>query len=218
MQLLLLCMCCFVLYACNGATHTASKLQGTIDMDSINHTFTDTTAIATFGAGCFWCVEAVFQDLNGVYSVESGYMGGTKTDPSYQEVCSGNTGHAEVCRIIYDPRIITFKELLEVFWQTHDPTTLNMQGNDIGSQYRSAIFYYNKAQLMEAEFYKQQLDALKAFSSSIVTTLETASIFYKAEDYHQSYFNQNGDQSYCSYIIKPKVEKFKKVFAKKLKH
>ncbi|MFM8457214.1 MAG: peptide-methionine (S)-S-oxide reductase MsrA [Ignavibacteria bacterium] len=184
---------------------------------SITPEFTDTTAVATFGAGCFWCVEAVFQDLNGVYSVESGYMGGKKQDPTYKEVCTGMTGHAEVCRIIYDPRILTFKDLLEVFWQTHDPTTLNRQGNDVGTQYRSAIFYYSEEQKNEAEFYKSELDKSGAFSDPIVTTLEKVDRFYPAEDYHQNYYNQNGDQPYCAFVIKPKVEKFKKAFSSRLK-
>jgi len=184
---------------------------------SITPEFSDTTAVATFGAGCFWCVEAVFQDLNGVYFVESGYMGGKKQDPTYKEVCTGMTGHAEVCRIIYDPRILTFKELLEVFWQTHDPTTLNRQGNDVGTQYRSAIFYYSEEQKKEAEFYKSELDKSGAFSDPIVTTLEKVDRFYPAEDYHQNYYNQNSDQPYCSFVIKPKVEKFKKAFSSRLK-
>ncbi len=184
---------------------------------SIKPEFTDTTAVATFGAGCFWCVEAIFQDLNGVYSVESGYMGGEKKDPTYKEVCTGTTGHAEVCRIVYDPRLLTFKDLLEVFWQTHDPTTLNKQGNDAGTQYRSAIFYYSEDQKKEAEFYTSELDKSGAFSDPIVTTLEPVDTFYPAEEYHQNYFNQNGDQPYCSFVIKPKVEKFKKAFSSRLK-
>ena len=184
---------------------------------SIKPEFTDTTAVATFGAGCFWCVEAIFQDLNGVYSVESGYMGGEKKDPTYKEVCTGTTGHAEVCRIVYDPRLLTFKDLLEVFWQTHDPTTLNKQGNDAGTQYRSAIFYYSEDQKKEAGFYTSELDKSGAFSDPIVTTLEPVDTFYPAEEYHQNYFNQNGDQPYCSFVIKPKVEKFKKAFSSRLK-
>ena len=184
---------------------------------SIKPEFTDTTAVATFGAGCFWCVEAIFQDLNGVYSVESGYMGGEKKDPTYKEVCTGTTGHAEVCRIVYDPRLLTFKDLLEVFWQTHDPTTLNKQGNDAGTQYRSAIFYYSEDQKKEAEFYTSELDKSGAFSDPIVTTLEPVDTFYPAEEYHQNYFNQNGDQPYCSFVIRPKVEKFKKAFSSRLK-
>ena len=144
-------------------------------------------------------------------------MGGEKKDPTYKEVCTGTTGHAEVCRIIYDPRLLTFKDLLEVFWQTHDPTTLNRQGNDAGTQYRSAIFYYSEDQKKESEFYKSELGKSGAFSDPIVTTLEPVDTFYPAEDYHQNYFNQNGDQPYCSFVIKPKVEKFKKVFSSRLK-
>ena len=202
------------LASCKAETSQTHIL--TEDM-SIKPEFTDTTAVATFGAGCFWCVEAIFQDLNGVYSVESGYMGGEKKDPTYKEVCTGTTGHAEVCRIIYDPRLLTFKDLLEVFWQTHDPTTLNRQGNDAGTQYRSAIFYYSEDQKKESEFYKSELDKSGAFSDPIVTTLESVDTFYPAEDYHQNYFNQNGDQPYCSFVIKPKVEKFKKAFSSRLK-
>lgn len=202
------------LASCKAETSQTHIL--TEDM-SIKPEFTDTTAVATFGAGCFWCVEAIFQDLNGVYSVESGYMGGEKKDPTYKEVCTGTTGHAEVCRIIYDPRLLTFKDLLEVFWQTHDPTTLNRQGNDAGTQYRSAIFYYSEDQKKESEFYKSELDKSGAFSDPIVTTLEPVDTFYPAEDYHQNYFNQNGDQPYCSFVIKPKVEKFKKAFSSRLK-
>lgn len=195
-----------------------SSIQNNNSQDkTMKAEFTDTTAVATFGAGCFWCVEAIFQDLKGVYSVESGYMGGEKQDPTYKEVCTGTTGHAEVCRIVYDPRMLTFRELLEVFWQTHDPTTLNRQGNDIGTQYRSAIFYYSDEQKQEAEFYKTQIDKSGAFDDPIVTTLEQADVFYPAEDYHQNYFNQNGDQPYCAFVIKPKVEKFKKVFSSRLK-
>ena len=208
-----------LLLICSLASCTAETSQTHISKEdmSITPEFTDTTAIATFGAGCFWCVEAVFQDLKGVYSVESGYMGGEKEQPTYKEVCTGTTGHAEVCRIIYDPRILTYKDLLEVFWQTHDPTTLNRQGNDVGTQYRSAIFYYSDEQKREAEHFKTLIDKSGAFSDPIVTTLEKADIFYPAEDYHQNYFNLNGDQPYCAFVIKPKVEKFKKVFSSKLK-
>ncbi|MBM4174393.1 MAG: peptide-methionine (S)-S-oxide reductase MsrA [Ignavibacteria bacterium] len=206
----------FCLLASCNAEHTKTQINSIENME-IKPEFTDTTAVATFGAGCFWCVEAIFQDLKGVYSVESGYMGGDTQDPTYKEVCSGMTGHAEVCRIIYDSRILTFKDMLEVFWQTHDPTTLNRQGNDIGTQYRSAIFYYSDEQKKEAEYYKQEIDKSGAFSDPIVTTLEKASTFYPAEDYHQNYFNQNGDQPYCAFVIKPKVDKFKKAFSSRLK-
>jgi peptide-methionine (S)-S-oxide reductase len=172
---------------------------------------------ATFGAGCFWCVEAVFQDLKGVQSVVSGYAGGTVKNPTYKQVCTGTTGHAEVCQISYDPAIITFPELLEVFWKTHDPTTLNRQGNDVGTQYRSAIFYHNVEQKRLAERYKKDLDASGAFQNPIVTEIVPVTNFYKAEDYHQDYFNQNGNQGYCQFVIRPKLEKFRKVFHDKLK-
>jgi len=175
------------------------------------------TDTATFAAGCFWCVEAVFQELNGVISVTSGYSGGSVKNPSYREVCNGTTGHAEACNIIYDPAKISFDELLEVFWKTHDPTTMNRQGNDEGKQYRSAIFYHNETQKELAEKYKKELDASEAFSASIVTEISPYINFYKAEDYHQSYFNENGEESYCRYVIQPKVDKFRKVFKDKLK-
>ncbi len=172
---------------------------------------------ATFGAGCFWCVEAVFQQLKGVQSVKSGYMGGKIKNPTYREVCSGLTGHAEVCQIVYDPKEITYKDLLEAFWQSHDPTTLNRQGADVGTQYRSAIFYHNAEQQKEAEFYKQKLNEEKAFANPIVTEIAVASEFYVAEDYHQNYYNENGEAPYCQFVIAPKLEKFKKAFADKLK-
>lgn len=175
------------------------------------------TAVATFGAGCFWCVEAVFMDLKGVISVVSGYSGGHVENPTYKQVCSGDTGHAEVVQITYNPGEISFEELLEVFWKTHDPTTLNRQGNDVGPQYRSVIFYHNEEQKQLAETYKQKLDASGAFKDPIVTEVVPFEKFYKAEDYHQNYFNQNEFQPYCSFVIRPKVEKFRKVFGNKLK-
>ena len=178
-----------------------------------------TTALdtATFASGCFWCVEAVFQELKGVQSVVSGYTGGSVANPSYEEVCSGSTGHAEACQIAYDPKIISYPELLEVFWKTHDPTTLNRQGNDSGTQYRSAIFYHTEEQKKLAEHYKRELDSSGAFDAPIVTEIVPFTKFYKAENYHQNYFNEHGAKPYCIFIIKPKVEKFKKVFKDKLK-
>jgi peptide-methionine (S)-S-oxide reductase len=173
---------------------------------------------ATFGAGCFWCVEAQFQLLDGVISVSSGFSGGTIKNPAYREVCMGTTGHAEVCEIIYDPTKISYDELLAAFWQTHDPTQLNRQGNDVGTQYRSVIFYHNELQKALAEKYKKELDAAGAWTKPIVTEISPAAPFYKADDYHQNYFNGNGEQPYCQYVIQPKVEKFKKVFKEKLKH
>ena len=175
------------------------------------------TDTATFGAGCFWCVEAVFQDLEGVISVASGYEGGKISKPTYKEVCSGLTGHAEVIELVYDPSKISYKELLEVFWQSHDPTTLNRQGNDAGTQYRSVIFYHNEEQKNLAEKYKSELNAAKAFDKPIVTEITPASAFYKAENYHQDYYNLNGSEPYCTFVIKPKVDKVKKVFGDKMK-
>lgn len=175
------------------------------------------SALATFGGGCFWCVEAVFLEMRGVLVVESGYEGGHVVAPTYQQVCVGNTGHAEVCRIQYDPSAVTYEELLEVFWKTHDPTTLNQQGADVGTQYRSVIFYHNEEQKMLAEKYKQKLDAAHVFSNPIVTEISPAQTFYKAEDSHQNYFARNPFGGYCAAVVRPKVEKFKKVFPDKVK-
>lgn len=172
---------------------------------------------ATFAAGCYWCVEAVFQKLKGVEAVRSGFMGGKVKDPSYQQVVSGLTGHAEVIQFEFDPEVIRYSELLEVFWTTHDPTTLNRQGADVGTQYRSAVFYHNEQQKDLAEKYKQQLNDEKVFPSPIVTEVTQASEFYEAEDYHQNYFNRNPNQPYCRAVIPPKLEKLKKVFADKLR-
>lgn len=173
---------------------------------------------ATLGAGCFWCVEAVFQELKGVISIKSGYMGGHVDNPSYKAVCTGTTGHAEVAQIVYDPEVITFAELLQVFWKTHDPTTLNRQGNDVGTQYRSAIFYHNDEQRKQAEHYKKEVDESEAYPAPLVTEISPKTTFYVAEDYHQNYYNDNPNQGYCTYVIQPKVEKFRKAFASKLKN
>lgn len=181
-------------------------------------TVTNGLDTATFGAGCFWCVEAIFQRVKGVISVESGYMGGTVKNPTYREVCTGRTGHAEVCQLTYDPSVISFDELLEIFWQTHDPTTLNRQGADVGTQYRSVIFYHSEFQKQRAEYFKDKLNQEKAFDAPVVTEISPASAFYKAEDYHQNYYNLNPNQGYCTFVIAPKLEKFKKVFSNKLKN
>jgi peptide-methionine (S)-S-oxide reductase len=175
------------------------------------------TDTATFGAGCFWCTEAQFQQLDGVLHVESGFSGGKEPRPTYKEVCTGETGHAEVCNIVYDPSKISFDELLAAFWTCHDPTQLNRQGNDVGTQYRSVIFYHNHEQREKAEDYKKKLNDEKAFTKPVVTEVSPFIAFYKAEDYHQNYYSQNGEQPYCHYIIGPKVEKFRKVFKGKLK-
>ena len=173
--------------------------------------------IATLGAGCFWCVEAVFQRLEGVIKVESGYAGGKVKNPTYEEVCTGSTGHAEVAQITFDPKVVSFKEVLDVFWKTHDPTTLNQQGNDHGTQYRSAIFYHNAEQKKIAEEYKKELEAAKVWDDPIVTEITGFDQFYKAEDYHQNYYNQNSYKPYCMVVINPKLNKFRKEFSKKLK-
>ncbi len=185
--------------------------------ENLNSTGQPELAVATFGAGCFWCVEAVFQRLDGVVSVESGYEGGLLEDPTYQQICSGTTGHAEVCRIKYDPARVSFAELLKVFFKTHDPTTLNRQGNDTGTQYRSVVFYHDDEQKRLAEKTKKELDAAGIWRDPIVTEISPTTKFYKAENYHQNYFNANGQQPYCRLIIQPKVAKFNKVFADKVK-
>lgn len=172
---------------------------------------------ATFGSGCFWCVEAVFQALKGVESVIPGYSGGKIANPTYREVCSGLTGHAEVVQIEYDESMITFKELLEVFFKTHDPTTLNQQGADKGTQYRSAIFYHNENQKKIAEETILQLNEAGAYNNTIVTEVVELKMFFEAEDYHKNYFLNNPEQAYCRMVVQPKVKKFKQVFANKLK-
>lgn len=188
-------------------------MQNTNELQSSEH-----IEIATFGAGCFWCVEALFQDLKGVHQVASGYSGGTVQNPTYKQVCEGTTGHAEVIQISFDPSVISFTELLEVFWGVHDPTTLNRQGNDVGTQYRSVIFYHSEEQKTLAETYKKRLNDEKIWDQPVVTSIDPFVTFYKAEDYHQDYYNLNKESnSYCSLVITPKIEKFKKVFGEKLK-
>jgi len=172
---------------------------------------------ATFGAGCYWCVEAIFQQLKGVDTVVSGFTGGTVKNPSYEAVCNGTTGHAEVIQITYDPKIISFKELLEVFWSSHDPTTLNRQGYDVGTQYRSAIFYHSEEQKKLAEEYKKKLNEENAFDNPVVTEISAFDVFYTAKADHQNYYNNNKSQGYCRMVIAPKLEKFEKVFKDKMK-
>lgn len=170
-------------------------------------------AIATFGGGCFWCVEAVFQELKGVHSVKSGYMGGHTKNPTYEDICTGKTGHAEVIRIEYDPDEISFEKLLQVHWATHDPTTLNRQGWDVGTQYRSAIFYHDETQKQLAEKLKQKIDEARVYRNPLVTEITAASKFHEAEDYHQDYFRNNPNVPYCDANIPPKLEKLRKLFA-----
>ena len=172
---------------------------------------------ATFGSGCFWCVEAVFELLDGVESVESGYCNGSVPNPSYEDVCTGRTGHAEVIRLTYDPSVISFEELLEVFWNSHDPTTLNQQGADYGTQYRSGVYYHSEEQKQLALAYKKKLNDEKVFDDPVVTEVVKAAEFYPAEEYHQDYFTLNPTKGYCRAVINPKVDKVRKVFADKLK-
>lgn len=167
---------------------------------------------ATLGAGCFWCVEAIFQQIKGVDTAISGYMGGRIARPTYKEVCSGLTGHVEVVQITFDPAIVPYERLLEVFWKTHDPTTPNRQGADEGTQYRSVVFYHSNEQKLTAEKIKEAFNASKVFDAPVITGVEPASEFYKAEDYHQNYFRENGEQPYCRAVVRPKVEKFEKLF------
>ncbi len=172
---------------------------------------------ATFAAGCFWCVEAQFQQLKGVDTVVSGFIDGHVANPTYKAVCTGTTGHAEACNIVYDPAVISFDELLAAFFTAHDPTQLNRQGNDIGTQYRSGIYYHNDVQKDKATYYIQRLNEEHAYDNPIVTEVKPYTTFYVAEDYHQDYYNQNSGEGYCRMVIQPKLEKFKKVFAEKLK-
>ncbi len=172
---------------------------------------------ATFGAGCFWCIEACYQDLEGVISVTSGYSGGPLENPTYKQVCEGNTGHAEIARIVYDDERVSFDELLEVFWFVHDPTQLNRQGNDVGTQYRSVIFYHDEIQKELAIKYKQKLTQDQVWEKPIVTMVEPLTNYYPAEDYHNNYFALNPGNPYCNAVVRPKVEKFRKIFATRLK-
>ena len=198
----------------SSCTQDQHKYSMKNDSNGTNIIRTDT---ATFGTGCFWCTEAVFQQVNGVLKVTSGYSGGHVVNPTYEQICDKNTGHAEVIQIVYDPAQISYDELLEVFWQTHDPTTLNRQGNDVGPQYRSVVFYHNDEQKEKAEHYKEDLDKSGCWSEKIVTAIEPYKNFYVAENYHQNYYNNNGEQPYCHFVVRPKGEKFQKVFKSKLR-
>ena len=196
-----------------------NKIKSTENLEkknimNINNSDLDT---ATLGTGCFWCTEAILERVNGVVSVISGYSGGNIANPTYEEVCEGTTGHAECTQITFDPSIISYDELLEIFWKTHDPTTLNKQGKDVGTQYRSVIFYHNNEQKQKAEYYKQKLTDEKIWDKPIVTEITKFEKFYPAENYHQEYYENNPNQGYCVYVITPKVEKFEKIFNDKLK-
>jgi peptide-methionine (S)-S-oxide reductase len=207
-----------------GSVFTACGQNGAAANPSTDHSqktnvMSDNPVLdtATFGAGCFWCVEAQFQMLDGVISVTSGYSGGTVKNPAYREVCNGTTGHAEVVQVVYDTTKLSYDEMLEAFWHTHDPTQLNRQGNDVGTQYRSVIFYHNEEQKKKAEHYKQQMNEKNTWGKPVVTEISAFTTFYKAEDYHQNYYKQNGNEGYCQYVVRPKVEKFREVFKEKLK-
>ncbi|PSL48164.1 peptide-methionine (S)-S-oxide reductase [Chitinophaga niastensis] len=205
-----ICLIATALFAC--AQHKKDKVPG--DMEVSNNV---KTATATFGGGCFWCTEAQFQELEGVIKVESGYAGGAVPNPTYEQVCTGTTGHAEVIHITYDPAKIDYEELLKAFFLSHDPTQLNRQGNDVGTQYRSVIFYNNDEQQEKAEFYTKKLKESGAYDKPVVTEIAPMTTFYKAEDYHQNYYKQNGSQPYCTFVIRPKLDKFKKAFKDHLK-
>src|SRR5688500_7352640 len=206
------------LISCAQNNNQNLKMNTTKTSEKTEPTFTGKADTATFGTGCFWCTEAIFEQLDGVISVTSGYAGGHVANPSYKDVATGETGHAECVQILYDSSKIRFDELLEVFWQVHDPTTLNRQGADVGTQYRSVIFYHNDEQKQKAEKYKVELNKSGAFDNPIVTTLEPLTKFYTAENYHQEYYELNKNSNpYCSIVIRPKLEKFEKVFKNKLK-
>ncbi len=198
-----------------GQTKSSEKPLAKMNDENVNASHLDT---ATVGGGCFWCTEAQYQLLDGVVSVTSGYSGGDIKNPSYKEVCTGRTGHAEVTQVIYDNTKLNYTDILEAFFASHDPTQLNRQGNDVGTQYRSVIYFHNDEQKAIAEKIKKELNASGAYKDQVVTEISPLTVFYKAEDYHQNYFNQNGDQPYCQFVVAPKVEKFKKVFKDKLKH
>lgn len=202
----------FFVSQCAGQKQITTKTES--NMSNQNQ---DNLNIAIFAGGCFWCTEAVFQNVKGVYKVESGYIGGTIKNPAYREITTGRTGHAEAIRIYFNENEISFAELLEIFFATHDPTTLNRQGNDVGTQYRSEIFYTNEMQKEVASSYIQLLEKEKVFNNPIVTKVSEATVFYVAEDYHQNYYNDNANQPYCRYVIVPKLEKLQSKFSDKLR-
>ena len=208
----------FILGICTVFACNSEKKYKTMSSSLINVQNGEKTDTATFATGCFWCTEAVFEELNGVLKVTSGYSGGTVDRPTYKQVCTGETGHAECVQVVYEPDKISFDELLEVFFEVHDPTSLNRQGADVGTQYRSAIFYHNEAQKEKAEYYKNELNKSGAYEKPIVTEIAPLGKFFPAEDYHQEYYENNKNSNpYCSVVIRPKLEKFEKVFGKKLK-
>ncbi|MCC6515054.1 MAG: peptide-methionine (S)-S-oxide reductase MsrA [Chitinophagales bacterium] len=218
MKILTTLCCMLFLIQCNRCNENNSKktrIQTT--MNTTANSSSSAMDTATLAGGCYWCLEAIFQRLQGVEKVTSGFCGGQVKNPSYKAVCTGTTGHAEVIQLTYDSSVISFAEILKVFFTMHDPTTLNRQGNDVGTQYRSAIFYHNTTQKKEAEEIIHALNMASVYSTPIVTTVEPFDVFYIAEDYHQNYYNDNSNEGYCRYVIQPKLEKFEKVFSDKLK-
>jgi peptide-methionine (S)-S-oxide reductase len=203
-----------IVFLFEGCSLNSRSRVTTKIINNIEEQMKDTSKLetATFGGGCFWCIEAIFQDLKGVEKVESGYSGGTTKYPTYQEVCSGTTGHAEVVQITFNPAIISYDQILEVFWHVHDPTTLNRQGADVGTQYRSVIFYHNDEQKTSAENSKKKTEDSKLWDEPIITEISPFTEFYKAEEYHQNYYKDNPEKSYCSLVIAPKVRKFYKEY------
>jgi peptide-methionine (S)-S-oxide reductase len=200
------------LYAFAGGV---GKSAGACGADTLQ--IPDGMELATFGAGCFWCVEAVFENVRGVESVVSGYSGGKRPNPTYEQVSTGASGHAEACQITFNPEVVSYADLLEIFWKTHDPTTEDRQGNDVGPQYRSVIFYHSEEQRKAAEFYRKKLEEEKVYDEPIVTEIVPFEAFWQGEKYHQNYYAANPEQPYCRFVIQPKVEKFKKAFSHKIK-
>ena len=216
-NILLLLSLLFSFSSCGNYEATLQNDSVFKKMTSTNNSTNKMIDTLTIGGGCFWCVEAQLQQLKGVLTVTSGYAGGSNKNPTYKEVCTGLTGHAEVIQVTFDNSIISIDEMLAAFWQAHDPTQLNRQGNDVGTQYRSVIFYRNDEQKKIAEDYKKKLNDEKVYDNPVVTEISPLSIFYAAENYHQNYYNENATQGYCQFVIAPKLEKFKKVFKDKLK-
>lgn len=200
------------IFSCGNKTQIKQK-----SMDNTTQIMNDSVQVATFAGGCFWCTEAVFLEVKGVKKIVSGFTGGFVKNPAYREVCNETTGHAEGIQIIFNPKEVAYEDLLEIFFATHDPTTLNKQGADVGTQYRSAIFYHSEEQKAKAENYIQLIEKEKLYANPVVTQIEAAGVFYLAEDYHQNYYNQNKEQGYCQYVIAPKLDKLRKYYKSKLK-